>query len=354
MSKVLDLVMELRAKSVEDLIKQNEDHRAELFALKFQAAVGSLEQTHKINVLRKNIARIETLLAERKRAGEAVEKIVVKPDYAKAVDNAEKAGKAVRAKQREMIEKLQNEQYGAGNIDENAIEAAMAAATADNQIDSNETKVVEVEAKKPVAKAVDAPKEVVEEAKAAVKEVKAKAKEVKAEANLEKAEQKVEKVSSEEKPVAKAKAKVAKAKVETAKVEVEEAQTELKIAKAKVATKKSVTTSVEEPKPVGIGKPATATKKAKVSEAKTIEVEVGEAKPTGKGKAALAEVKPKKIKVEIAKGEDIEAIDLKLTKKPKDVKTYTYGSNADEAKKQIDEANKKLAEKKVTKTKGAK
>ncbi|QGS52365.1 50S ribosomal protein L29 [Spiroplasma tabanidicola] len=359
MSKVADLVLELRAKSVADLIKQSEDHKAELFALRFQAAVGSLEQTHKINALRKNIARIETLLAERKRAGEVTKNIVVKPDYAKAVDNAEQAGKAVRAKQREMLEKMQQEQYGQGSVSDNAIEAAMAAAVEGNTEASSDNNVEAKSSAKPAAKKAgaskpEAPVEVVAEAKAVVKEVKAKAKEVKAENNLEKAEEKVSKAKAEAKPVAEAKAKVAKAKVAEAKAEVEEAQVEVKVAKAKVASKKSSSTSVEEPKPVGIGKPAVATKKAKVAEAKTIEVEVGEAKATGKGKAALGEVKTKKIKVEAAKGEDIEAIDLKLSKKPKDIKTYTYGSNADEAKKQIDEANKKLAAKKDTKTKGAK
>ena len=49
-SKMLDL----RNLSVDELIKTNESKRAELFALKFQAAVGSLEQTHRIKEIKKD------------------------------------------------------------------------------------------------------------------------------------------------------------------------------------------------------------------------------------------------------------------------------------------------------------
>ncbi|KAF5295652.1 hypothetical protein FQA39_LY12825 [Lamprigera yunnana] len=51
--------------------------------------------------------------------------ISVKGDYNKAVNEAEKAGKKVREKQRKMIEEMQAEQFGTGSIDADAIEAAM-------------------------------------------------------------------------------------------------------------------------------------------------------------------------------------------------------------------------------------
>ncbi|UKS53884.1 50S ribosomal protein L29 [Mycoplasma feriruminatoris] len=121
-SKMLDL----RNLSVDELIKTNESKRAELFALKFQAAVGSLEQTHRIKEIKKEIARIELVLSEKRLSGENTNK-VIKADYNKAVEEAEKAGKEVRAKQRKFLE----EQYGQQNpteLNEADIQKAMQAA----------------------------------------------------------------------------------------------------------------------------------------------------------------------------------------------------------------------------------
>lgn len=114
---------ELRSKSVDDLLMNGENLRAELFALKFQAAVGSLEKTHRINDLRKEVARIELVLGEKRRNGENTSK-TVKGDYNKAVEAAEQSGKEIRKKQREQIEKMQAEQFG--QISEDAVDQAMA------------------------------------------------------------------------------------------------------------------------------------------------------------------------------------------------------------------------------------
>ncbi|KKW61172.1 50S ribosomal protein L29 [Mycoplasma capricolum] len=121
-SKMLDL----KNLSVDELIKTNESKRAELFALKFQAAVGSLEQTHRIKEIKKEIARIELALSEKRLSGENTNK-VIKADYNKAVEEAEKAGKEVRAKQRKFLE----EQYGQQSqteVNEADIQKAMQAA----------------------------------------------------------------------------------------------------------------------------------------------------------------------------------------------------------------------------------
>ncbi len=251
MSKSVDFMMELRTKSIEDLIKLGEDRRAELFALKFQVAVGSLEQTHRIVALKKDIARIEMLLGERKRAGENINQ-TIKANYSKAVENAEKAGKEVRKKHKEMIEKLQQEQFGSqNNVSEDAIMAAM-----ENAVNESET----------------APK-----------------------------------------------------------VEVKKAEPKKEVA------------------PKG--------KKVEIKEPTIKPLKTGEAVPTGKGKKSFEGFEMKPIKVGVAKGENIEGINLKLAGKPKDAKTYTFGSNAQEAKKQIEEANIKATEKKLLKkatAKGAK
>ncbi|AUB32088.1 50S ribosomal protein L29 [Spiroplasma floricola 23-6] len=315
MSKSVDFMMELRTKSIEDLIKLGEDRRAELFALKFQVAVGSLEQTHRIPALKKDIARIEMLLGERKRTGENINQ-TIKANYSQAVENAEKAGKEVRKKHKEMIEKLQQEQFGSQNdVSEDAIMAAM-----ENAV--NESKIEEETVKKVEPKKEAAPK--VEVKKAEVKKAAASKPEVKKAEPKKEAAPKVEVKKAEPKKEA------------TPKVEVKKAEPKKVAATTKVESK---------------------VKKPEIKETVIKPIKTGEAVPTGKGKKSLQGFEMKPMKVGVAKGEGIEGIDLKLSGKPKDAKTYTFGSNAQEAKKQIEEANKKAAEKKLLKkatTKGAK
>jgi large subunit ribosomal protein L29 len=56
---------ELREMSVEDLHKKEGDLREDLFRLQFQHGVRPLENTARLKQLRKDIARIETVLHER-------------------------------------------------------------------------------------------------------------------------------------------------------------------------------------------------------------------------------------------------------------------------------------------------
>ena len=62
MSKTADL----RQKSDDELKDQLIDWRKEQFNLRFQAASGQLENTARVRELRRDIARIKTLLSERK------------------------------------------------------------------------------------------------------------------------------------------------------------------------------------------------------------------------------------------------------------------------------------------------
>lgn len=55
-------VAELRKKSHKDLKKQLLDLRKEQFNLRFQAASGQLENTSRFRQVRRDIARIKTLL----------------------------------------------------------------------------------------------------------------------------------------------------------------------------------------------------------------------------------------------------------------------------------------------------
>ncbi len=55
---------ELRKLSAEELVKKQGDLTQELFNLKFQLHTGRLENTAKLKNIRKDIARISTLITE--------------------------------------------------------------------------------------------------------------------------------------------------------------------------------------------------------------------------------------------------------------------------------------------------
>ncbi|MDR2550042.1 MAG: 50S ribosomal protein L29 [Desulfobulbus sp.] len=59
-------VKELRSLSIEDLLKKNAELREDLFKLRFQHGIRRLENPAKLSLLRKDIARIQTLLADNK------------------------------------------------------------------------------------------------------------------------------------------------------------------------------------------------------------------------------------------------------------------------------------------------
>ncbi len=59
---------DLRAKSVDQLKEQLNDLKKEQFNLRFQAASGQLENTARARVVRRDIARVKTVLTEKNRA----------------------------------------------------------------------------------------------------------------------------------------------------------------------------------------------------------------------------------------------------------------------------------------------
>lgn len=59
------LVKDLRAKTADELKKLVEDLKAELFMLRFKNSTGQLDQPHKINAVKKDIARVFTVLNEK-------------------------------------------------------------------------------------------------------------------------------------------------------------------------------------------------------------------------------------------------------------------------------------------------
>ena len=58
---------DLRAKSDDELRDQLLDLRKEAFNLRFQAASGQLENTANVRQVRRDIARVKTIIGERKK-----------------------------------------------------------------------------------------------------------------------------------------------------------------------------------------------------------------------------------------------------------------------------------------------
>jgi large subunit ribosomal protein L29 len=66
-AKVSTKTDEFRAKSADELADQLSKLKKEQFNLRFQRANGQLEKTNRIRDVRKEIARIETVLTEQRR-----------------------------------------------------------------------------------------------------------------------------------------------------------------------------------------------------------------------------------------------------------------------------------------------
>ena len=66
LQEIKNFVKELRGLSQEELAKKENELKKELFDLRFQAAVGQLDQTARLNEVKKQIARVKTVQSEKK------------------------------------------------------------------------------------------------------------------------------------------------------------------------------------------------------------------------------------------------------------------------------------------------
>ena len=69
--KVSSKTEDFRIKSADELSTQLSNLKKEQFNLRFQRANGQVENTGRIRVLRRDIARIQTVLTEQRRAAQA-------------------------------------------------------------------------------------------------------------------------------------------------------------------------------------------------------------------------------------------------------------------------------------------
>lgn len=58
-------VQEIRELETKELLQKVEELKKELFELRFQQAIGQLENTARVKEVRKTIARIKTIIRER-------------------------------------------------------------------------------------------------------------------------------------------------------------------------------------------------------------------------------------------------------------------------------------------------
>jgi large subunit ribosomal protein L29 len=58
---------DIRARTVDELTEEVDNLSKEIFNLRFQRASGQLENTARVRQVRRNIARIKTILGERRR-----------------------------------------------------------------------------------------------------------------------------------------------------------------------------------------------------------------------------------------------------------------------------------------------
>ncbi|XWN33961.1 MAG: 50S ribosomal protein L29 [Devosia sp.] len=57
---------DVRAKTSDELVDQLRDLKKEQFNLRFQRATGQLENTSRVRIIRRDIARIKTVLGQRR------------------------------------------------------------------------------------------------------------------------------------------------------------------------------------------------------------------------------------------------------------------------------------------------
>lgn len=90
---------ELRELSDPELVERLREAKAELFNLRVQGATGQLDNNRRLNVVRREIARVYTIIRERELGLSAAP-----AEFAAALEQAEQAERAERAEQAEQAE----------------------------------------------------------------------------------------------------------------------------------------------------------------------------------------------------------------------------------------------------------
>ena len=128
------IAKDLRQKNLKELSKIIDDLKAELFMLRFKNSTGQLDQPHKINLVRKDIARVFTIINEKNN-----EKSISKSKKTKILKEEKSKIKIKEPKLEES--KILKEEKPKVDSKEPKIEEAKTLKEKKPKIDSKETKL---------------------------------------------------------------------------------------------------------------------------------------------------------------------------------------------------------------------
>ena len=100
---------ELRTKTSEELEQMLKDLKGELFTLRFQNAINQLDNTMRIKAVRKDIARIKTVLREMELGIEVKKDIVLASDKIDEKEQSKQTKKAAEDKPKKTTRKKKTE-----------------------------------------------------------------------------------------------------------------------------------------------------------------------------------------------------------------------------------------------------
>ncbi len=101
------LVNEIHEKTTKELVKLVHELKLQLFAIRFQSVTGKLDSPHRFKLLRKDIARILTILKIREKNGEKID-LKFQPPSLEKIQAAEKKRQDLeKEKQESMMKALE-------------------------------------------------------------------------------------------------------------------------------------------------------------------------------------------------------------------------------------------------------
>ncbi len=111
------LVNEIHEKTTKELVKLVHELKLQLFAIRFQSVTGKLDSPHRFKLLRKDIARILTILKIREKNGEKID-LKFQPPSLEKIQAAEKNRQDLeKEKQEKMMKALEEGMNKAKAVD---------------------------------------------------------------------------------------------------------------------------------------------------------------------------------------------------------------------------------------------
>jgi large subunit ribosomal protein L29 len=100
---------QIRELSDEELQQKEEELIEQLFKLRFQQAIGQIENPQKLKLIRKDIARVKTVIQERQLTGQTVSRSVEEEKEEKKKEEKKKKKRITRKKEEKLKKKEEKE-----------------------------------------------------------------------------------------------------------------------------------------------------------------------------------------------------------------------------------------------------